>query len=237
MVRVNIEAEAEIFRMFSLGFDYPGRELGECLLDGSFVNRLKNALHALSIHGHSSLEDIQQWTRSKGGSLNDILLDLEREHTRLFITAYPGNPVPIYGSFYLDGDQLLMGASTVEVKRIYHGIGLTFNEGMDKLPDHFSIEMEFAGFLLRLQHDRVNSAGDGETAGIEACRNLFLSEYLLPWAFLFLERLKSSTKHGFFLPLARMAGEFMIYEKGIISNLQNKATEGLLYDKALFYAH
>lgn len=72
---------------------------------------------------------------------------MEAEYSRLFILAFPSQPVQPFGSYWLENDQRLLGGSTIEIKELMaaHGIEVADNTGL--LPDHIVSELEFMAYL------------------------------------------------------------------------------------------
>lgn len=121
------------------------------------------------------------------------------EHTRLFVG--PGDhPCPPYESVYRDaesGDDLgpVMGPSTDAVRRWYLEYGLAPDESWTDLPDHVSVELEFAGHL----------AATGEDDALEQ----FADEHLREWLPAFLDRVEESTREPFYAVLAAATRELL----------------------------
>jgi TorA maturation chaperone TorD len=77
--------------------------------------------------------------------------NMEAEYSRLFILAFPNQPVQPFGSYWLEEEQRLMGNTTIEIKEMMakHGIEIAENTGL--LPDHIVSELEFMAYLV--SHD------------------------------------------------------------------------------------
>jgi len=92
------------------------------------------------------------------------LEQLQGEHTRLFIAAYPRVPCPPYESVYTEG--VLRGEAAEEVDGLYRQWGVVV-EGEEV--DHAGAELEFAAFLLALDtHDSIAAAEDLLTCHLRA---------------------------------------------------------------------
>lgn len=109
-------------------------------------------------------------------------LRLESEYIRLFVNALPEVPCAPYGSVYLEGT--VMGASTVQVAKIYQQYGLHTNE----MPDHLAVESEFLAWLLEKAEPSAETRGD--------CT--FLLGHLRQWLAPFLARVEEHDQLGWY---------------------------------------
>jgi TorA maturation chaperone TorD len=156
------------------------------------------------------LEDIDSATNwlAKWPSREAALLELEKEYTRLFITAYPKTVAPPYSSVYLDSEQLVWGKSTAEVARLYEAAGLSINEHFHDIPDHIGAELEFASYLIVEQQKTREDASIPiqELASIE---RRFLTDHLLRWTPAFFSRVAECSRLTFYHVTASLSGQFV----------------------------
>ena len=90
------------------------------------------------------------------GKLSSLPLDqVQGEHTRLFINAYPHVPCPPYESAYREGE--LLGVAAEQVDALYREWGLVV-EG--EQVDHVGAELEFIVFLLTLDTPKARDAAE-----------------------------------------------------------------------------
>lgn len=84
-------------------------------------------------------------------------LSLEYLFNRLFVG--PMNvPAPPYASIYLEQEPQLMGKSTLEIRQLFHSIGLE-SENENHVPDdHIAYEIEACVLLDKLRKENVNYA-------------------------------------------------------------------------------
>jgi putative dimethyl sulfoxide reductase chaperone len=89
-------------------------------------------------------------------TLAQIPLDqIQGEHTRLFINAFPHVVCPPYESAYREG--ALMGDAAMQVAEEYHAWGLVIE---NEQVDHLGAELEFVAFLLTLDTPKARATVD-----------------------------------------------------------------------------
>jgi len=206
--QINI-ARAIIYRFLSRYFFHPDRELIE-LFDSA---RLEDFLQAWRCLGLESSEDIDSATNwlAKWPSQEAALLELEREYTRLFITAYPKVVAPPYSSVYLYSEQLVWGRSTAEVARLYEAAGLGISREYHDIPDHIAAELEFTSYLIaeQLKSDEPCSSLAEQLSSLE---KRFLTEHLHRWAPAFFSRVVECSAMTFYRVIADLARQFIEWD-------------------------
>ena len=202
-------ARAVIYRFLSRFFSHPDKDLLE-LFDSA---RIEEFLQSWRYLGLESLEDIDKaanWL-AKWPSQEAALLELEKEYTRLFITAYPKVVAPPYSSVYLDKERLIWGKSTAEAARLYEAAGLGISQDFHDIPDHIAAEMEFVSHLI-LEQYRLKQAGVTKTQELASIERQFLTDHLFKWASLFFGRVAEYSKVTFYSGIALLAQKFIEYE-------------------------
>lgn len=131
--------------------------------------------------------------------------DLCVEAARLFIGPFE-LPVPPYGSCYLDGEHRTMGDSTIAVQSFYRDWQVTLSHQVKEVPDHIAIELEFVHMLLHSELAALRTADASQAGRAAAARQVFLTEFLLPFGSAFAERLQAETESAFYQALARVLG-------------------------------
>jgi TorA maturation chaperone TorD len=172
------EDRAALYRLLAQGLAYP---------DPHFVRNLRTSIGKL---GLVFLEDPSlplSAFMQELGKLAALPLDqVQGEHTRLFINAYPRVPCPPYESVYREGE--LLGDVADRVALEYCRWGLLSGEHVD----HAGAELEFLAFLLTLGTFESLAAADR-----------FLKEHVLRWMPTWAEDLVLASQLGFY----RAAGE------------------------------
>lgn len=132
-------------------------------------------------------------------SLDSLEADLQDEHMRLFTGA--GMPkAPIWGSVYLDEENLLMGESTAALENYLRTSGLVaLSEDRGPL-DHLGyILSALAVFLERLNPENPDWSEI----------SILLEEHLLPWSGRFLELQGQYAKTAFYQSIGILADGFL----------------------------
>ncbi len=71
----------------------------------------------------------------------------DAEYNRLFVLAFPRVAAQPYGSYWLEQDHCLFGASALEVQEMMAAHGLAVREASGLMPDHIVSELEFMAYL------------------------------------------------------------------------------------------
>ncbi|MBT4287603.1 MAG: molecular chaperone TorD family protein [Deltaproteobacteria bacterium] len=135
---------------------------------------------------------------SNYSSADQLFYELEGIYVRTFINALDGIQTPLYHSCYLaettSNKGLLMGASAIEMVKRYEEAGLSISEDIKEPPDHISLELEYLYFLQ-------NGLESSEGKAFQTEINEYVSDFMLPWIIVFLDRIKSSNSELIFLQM------------------------------------
>jgi len=131
------------------------------------------------------------------------------EYSRLFIGPF-GVIAPPYGSVYLDGEQRVMGDSTMEVIRRYRNEGLSGSADVRELPDHVAVELEFMSYLVFKEIHALETTDLRAADEAVEKQESFSGEFLRRWIPPFCERIKENTENGFYSALAQCASTFIV---------------------------
>ena len=133
------------------------------------------------------------------------------DYTRLFLGPAHIVAKP-YGSVWLDGENTLMGDSTMAVQELYHEGGFEMDEAFRELPDHIAAELEFL-YLLIYRENEGHRNGDTEALKAAAgLRKRFLDEQLGLWIGPFTAAVKAGAQSGFYRRLAELTDRFVKME-------------------------
>ncbi|RKZ40127.1 MAG: hypothetical protein DRQ49_09385 [Gammaproteobacteria bacterium] len=119
---------------------------------------------------------------------------LKTEYSRLFILAFPNEPVQPFASYWLESDHSLMGNSTLEIKKMMaeHGIEVAENSGL--LPDHIVSELEFIAYLASQDDEKARQT-----------QRQLLEQHCARWMPQFIEALNKSNP----MPYYQLAADFL----------------------------
>ena len=154
-----------LYRFLAKGYSYPEADLLEILSVEVVWEELALAGEVLGLETSPNLVELREWLDGYKGDEERLLLDLQIEHTYLFITARPHVPASPYESAY-NGRGYLMGEPVSQVLAAYREAGLAMHKDYDALPDHFAAELEFLSYLIQQELEAVQA---GDTA---SCRKL-----------------------------------------------------------------
>ena len=192
-------------RYLTRGFSYPETDLLEILSVEVMWEELTLASEILGLETSPILAALQEWLDGYEGDQERLLLDLQIEHTYLFITARPHVPAPPYESAY-NGRGYLMGEPTFQVIEAYREAGLAMHKDYDALPDHFAAELEFLSYLIQQEIEAVQADDTAGVASWQERQNSFLDKHLLQWGPQFLPKVTAGARQPFYRLLADLAG-------------------------------
>ena len=203
-------ARSTLYNSFSLCFTYPDENICSWILEGKWLEGMKESLKLL---GEESFEShLRPFEEILKGKKEELSLELKREYTRLFINAFPHVVAPPYGSIYLEKEGQVFGKTTPEVLQFYHQSSLAIKEEVKDLPDHLAYELEFMGILA----NQESQATGGEKIRLEEMQMDFFSRFLLPWVPVFCEKIERNSHSPFYSHLGQLTREFIHLEKNYL---------------------
>lgn len=153
--------------------------------------------------------------------------EMQVEYARLFIGPFK-LPSPPYESVYrVESKGLLMGDSTIDVKKIYQEEGLGVSSDVHDLPDHILVELEFMAHLS--EQESISWEKDIEKAKhYLAKQDGFLTGHLTQWIPQFTKAVYDNSGLEFYRSLARFTGSFIALDHDYVRALINsvKTFEG-----------
>ena len=190
------KAKADLYRLLSICYYEPEQSF----LEEDVFGQLRKSLTVLDPERASIAEVLETCFREAGDEA--LLLD----YSRLFLGPFeiPAKP---YGSIYLDGDNVVMGESTLRAVELYNQGGFQVADNFRELPDHVAVSLEFI-YLLNFR------LGDStETEQQEQLTTLlrtFLKEHLGLWISPFTKSMENSAKTTFYCKLAQLTREIVM---------------------------
>lgn len=197
-----LQAHATISSLLARALNYPDATLVKSLTSGEFAHRCVESLDAL---GHNAaageIQTLIDDYDNGGFTEAELLLDLERDYTRLFFASKP-RLVYLFESVYREGR--LLQESTFEVARLYRDAGLVLNDDFALPPDHIAVELEFLSFLYFKEIDGLKQ--NKEDAVEYACelRQMLLDGHLKPFAKNIADRLEQHAKCALYKAAAQL---------------------------------
>lgn len=176
-------------------------------MDGARLEEFLQSWRCLGLDATDNVARLTGWLEEYPDR-DAALQELEKEYTRLFITAYPRVIAPPYSSVYLDKECLVWGRSTAEVAKLYEAAGLSMNQDFHDIPDHIAAELEFASYLVAEQQ-KAREDSSVSTAELASIEKKFLESHLFRWAPVFLSRVIEQSRATFYREIAVLAREFV----------------------------
>ena len=136
-----------------------------------------------------------------------LLLD----YTRLFLGPSHIIAKP-YGSVWLEGDNTVMGKSTMAVLELYQEGGFDMSEEFREVPDHIAVELEFLYLLIYRENEAQRNGQPEALEAMTALRKRFLDEHLSRWIEPFTSAVRSDAQCGFYRGLAELTESFVRME-------------------------
>lgn len=197
---------AIIYRFLSRCFSHPDSELLE-LFDSARLEELLQSWRYLGLDASEGIDKAVEWLAAQPNR-EDALLELQKEYTRLFITAYPQVVAPPYSSVYLGKERTVWGESTSVVAKLYEAAGLGISKSFHDIPDHIAAELEFASYIIVEQRRQRGSDPENARKLLDIERK-FLMEHLSRWAPAFFSRVAQCSRSPFYSEIARFSQRFV----------------------------
>ena len=194
-------ARENLSRLLSACYYEPGPEFTEEKVFDSMLEaavRLDPQLAALAGHlGEDCAAEGQE----------ALLLD----YTRLFLGPNHIAAKP-YGSIWLEGQNTVMGDSTMAVQKLYEQGGFDMNEDFREVPDHIAVELEFLYLLVYRENEAARKGEPEALRAMAALRKHFLEEHLGRWIGPFTSAVIAGAQCGFYRRLAELSDRFVKME-------------------------
>lgn len=188
-------ARSDAYRLLSACYYEPE----EAFLEEKVFDQLRTAMAQVADDLVSTVVTMDDGFRQAG--LEALTLD----YSRLFLGPF-GILAKPYGSVYLDGEDVVMGASTMQAFALYREGGFEVADDFREVPDHVALELEF----LHLLSFRLGQAGDeDERARFAALKRRFLSEHLGRWVGNLAQAMREGAESDFYRRLAEVTERFV----------------------------
>ena len=189
----------DCYRLLSACFYQPQKEI---FVQEEFFNKLEGLLRPISPDIAAHVLEMEK------AFLKYSEEDLLVAYAKLFVG--PNELLaPPFGSVYLDGKNMVMGDSTMEVIKLYEEHGLSMDSEFRNLPDHITVEMEFMYYLIFKEVEALeNSQWDAALDFIKT-QGLFFDKFLRQWVKPFCDKIKEGTDNEFYTNLADCVSAFI----------------------------
>lgn len=196
-------ARENLSRLLAACYYQPGPEFAEEKVFDSMLAAATRIHPELAAYARRLGEDFS------AESHEGLLLD----YTRLFLGPTHIIAAP-YGSVWLEGENTVMGESTMAVLELYQEGGFDMSEEFRELPDHIAAELEFL-YLLIYRENEAHRNGEPEALQAKAAlRKRFLDEHLGRWVGPFTAAVRAGAQSSYYRQLAEFTDKFINMESG-----------------------
>lgn len=190
-------ARADIYRLLSACYYEPE----DSFLEEDVFGQMAEALMRYETENANIAERMETAFREAGSE--PLLLD----YTRLFLGPLGIRAKP-YGSVYLEGENVIMGDSTVAVQERYHEGGFKLEKTFIEVPDHVAAELEFL-YLLSAQLGNSETTAD-RYEELVRLKHRFLREHLGLWVTPFTNAMENGAETEFYRLVATLTRDIVI---------------------------
>ena len=135
------------------------------------------------------------------------------EFAELFLGIGKKSVYP-YESVYTEKHFLVMGASTIEVRKFYKRNGYVKTIAFKEPDDHLSVEFEFMALLCHKMNQSLMINNFQDAVIIWSEQKDFFNQHIAKWVIDFcIEIIKNGRKNSFYAAFASIAKEFITFEK------------------------
>ncbi|GHT77863.1 hypothetical protein FACS1894104_0170 [Actinomycetota bacterium] len=198
--------KAAFFEALALGFLYPNQTLIDALASGEYAEALDEISTFLEIDGEDVLQAITDLAAYKGQDKDQLLHQLRREHTRLFIGSPESEVSPYAGVWYAQeqGVQplLFVNKESMAVERFMRQCGVGQPEGTNEPLDHIGSELEFLQYLALIKAQAVTPPADISIPS--DAYEQFYQDHITNWVPDFAQKTIQTTKTPFFSAISRL---------------------------------
>lgn len=202
------DERSALYKLVSLGFRYPSRDMFDAFRDGSYLAELWDRLSGLP-HLSRLLSDRDQ--------LSTLILDrlegmpyseFEVRFAQLFDVGTPAPPCPPYEHLYREGNQANV---MLQVSEFYKHFGLEMDQqqGLRDLPDHLCVELEFLHFLAFKEAQAERDGALDLLQGYRLAQKDFLERHLAQWVPRFARKLQDQSALPIYCHLGRVTTDLI----------------------------
>jgi TorA maturation chaperone TorD len=194
-------ARENLSRLLAACYYQPGPEFVEEKVFDSMLDAATRVHPQLAAHAQRLGQDYA------AEGQDALLLD----YTRLFLGPNHIIAKP-YGSVWLEGQNSVMGDSTMAVLKLYEEGGFDMSEEFREVPDHIAVELEFFYLLIYRENEAQRNGQSEEQEAKAALRKRFLDQHLGRWAGPFTAAVRAGAQSSFYRQLAELTDRFISME-------------------------
>jgi len=189
----------DCYRLLSACFYQPQKET---FIQEEFFKNLEGLLRLISPDTAAHVSEMEK------SFLKYSEEDLLVAYAKLFVG--PNELLaPPFGSVYLDGKNMVMGDSTMEVINMYEEQGLTMDSEFRNLPDHITVELEFMYYLIFKEVEALEKSQWDVALDFIKTQELFFDKFLRQWVKPFCDKIRQGIDNEFYTSLADCVSVFI----------------------------
>jgi len=193
------------------------------------LRKIRNGLEEVGSLFPSSIEHFKVFFNEYDGDVKRVgqdFMDLFMVPTEKYVTPYEA----VYMDKRVINDQvvsgLLIGSSTVSVKRTYEKMGMGLSSECKELPDYIGLELEFMSHLCGEEKKAEEEGNPHRTEFLLSAEREFLQDHLGKWVPMLCERVFEKAETGFFKGVAQLTREFIERDYNTVLDLCNIHSPG-----------
>lgn len=204
----DISLSAVVLTLLAQAANYPDAGLVNDLISGDFATTITGACEGLNITESAvALRTLRTAYEGRVSDHDTILLDLEREYTRLCFASKP-RLVYLFESVYKEGK--LLQDSTFQTARIYFEAGLKVDDAFTLPPDHIAVELEAMAYIMVNELEALKTGNrDNHSLARKLAEDL-MHNHLKPFALSFADRLGTHGTVPFYRSVASIMTTFFL---------------------------
>jgi len=194
-----METRATVYRLLSACYYEPEN----CFLEEGVYTQLRDALNVLNC-------DLALVAEKMGANFTNVGAEaLLQDFSQLFMGPFeiPAKP---YGSVYIDGENIVMGDSTMAVKACYVEAGFEIAENFRELPDHIAVELEFLYLLSYRQAEAISLDDSDALVRYENIEKAFLKNHIGRWLADFCTKIRQHAQTDYYRHLADLTEQLVL---------------------------
>ncbi len=197
-----------MFRLLSVAFKPPTSDLANVVVSGELSKAMTDTWRTLGLDGEKAAAFTGVLDGYRGDDAEDVLHELRREHTRLFL----GNPPLVENSEGpwrkkaegKIGVDLMVNSYSLEIQEFMRQCGAVKAKGRNDCIDYIEVECEFAAMLAE-QPQYLADLGKDPLDLLDS----FMDEHMEKWVPGFCVEVAEKTRLPYYRELCRLMAAFM----------------------------
>jgi len=202
-----LEAKAALHSVLAQAMNYPDAALVDSLRKGNFLTAISESLATLrSMSQKAELDRCgKQYLAKEACSKEEMLLELERDYTRMFFSSKP-RLAYLFESVYREGK--LLQESTLQIAGLYRDAGLMLSEDFRLPHDHIAVELDFLSFLFFKEAEGLKTGNKEQADYAKELQGNVIHQHLKPFVLNVAERVAQHATTPFYRTIAHVLKQY-----------------------------